>query len=412
MCPPSVLDFVDDSAALALLTSAVQCPSVTGDEMDFARLVRTELEAAGADQVELFEAAPGRPVIWTLTRGRGEAPPLLLAGHLDTVPVLDWAEHWEGTARQDPFSATVADGALWGRGAADMKGGIVAAISALRALHRARVRPKGDVITLWVCDEESGVPGMGRSLGMRAAVGLIGSGAIPRPHFALYLEPTRLAVCTAQPPFLIAHIAIGGKSAYFGYPEHGIDALRVGHAAVQALWDLNDAMQARGNHRLIGKRRLLVTGMNAGGLVAVPGSCAIDLIATLLPNDDLSATAAEITKTVEGSVTDTGTTVTLTYPDGRDHDFGGLGFDITPGAGVDALRAAANAVSPGSGTLEAVPYWSEGSLLVRIGVPTAYWGPGFIAHCHTENERLDLEELRIATNALTLFLHGTDDREG
>src|SRR5438105_3590349 len=87
------------------------------------------------------------------------------------------------------------------------------AVGALRTLHAAGVRHAGDVVTAWVCDEESGEPGLGRSIGMHAVAARIDDGRIPRTDFAVYVEPTSLAVYTAQIGFVIADVEIEGRSA-------------------------------------------------------------------------------------------------------------------------------------------------------------------------------------------------------
>src|SRR5882762_4836678 len=205
---------MSEDAAVAFLQRAVRTPSVTGDELAFARVVAAELKSIGADEVHLEEVEPGRPIVWSVTRGQGGGRSLLLSGHLDTVRTEGWSERWAGTEREDPFGAALVDGAVWGRGAGDLKAGIATALGALRRLQETRLA--GDVVTAWVCDEESGEPGLGRSIGMRAVVEGIESGMIPCADFAIYVEPTSLKVYTAQIGFLIAEIEIEGRSAYFG----------------------------------------------------------------------------------------------------------------------------------------------------------------------------------------------------
>src|ERR671933_902535 len=154
-----LLAAVDEAAAVAWLRRAVATPSVTGDELAFAGLVADELERCGCDEVHLEEVAPGRPIVWSVSRGSGGGASLMLSGHLDTVRTDGWSERWRGTEREDPFGAAVVDGAVWGRGAGDLKAGIATAIAALAAVNRSGSRLAGDVVTTWVCDEESGEPG-------------------------------------------------------------------------------------------------------------------------------------------------------------------------------------------------------------------------------------------------------------
>ena len=402
-----VLDVVDDDAAVDWLRRAVATPSVTGDELAFARLVASELEACGADEVHLEEVAPGRPIVWSVTRGSGGGASLLLSGHLDTVRTDGWRERWQGTDREDPFSAAVVDGAVWGRGAGDLKAGIASALAALRTLDHAGVRLAGDVVTVWVCDEESGEPGLGRSLGMRAVAERLADSTIPRADFAVYTEPTGLAVYTAQIGFVIADVTIEGRSAYFGRPEDGVDALRAGHRVLAELYALADELASRPAHPLIGRPALLVTEATAGGYIAVPGSCRLSMIRSLVPGEDLAAAAAELEAAVARGVEGTGATVSVAYPAGRDHEVGGLPAETPPDLPpVRALLDAVRAVAPGRERVEGAPFWAEMSFLAARGIPCVYWAPGDIANCHTAEEHVRIDEFLAAVRALSLFIAG------
>lgn len=396
---------MDEPAAVEWLVGAVKTPSVTGRELAFAQRVAAELERCGADDVHLEEVAPGRPIVWSVSRGSGSGPSLMLAGHLDTVRVDGWRERWAGTEREDPFGAPIVDGAVWGRGAADLKGGVAMVIAALSAVHRSDEQLAGDVVTLWVCDEESGEHEMGRSLGMRAAVERMSDGRIPRPDFAIYVEPTGLAVLPAQIGFLIADVTLHGRSAYFGRAEEGIDALRATHSVLSALWGLDARLRARPAHPLLGTPGLLVTHTSAGGYIAVPGTASLSLIRTLVPGEDLAAAGAEIEEAVRAGVRDTGVEPEIRFPAGRDHDLGGRPAEVDPAIpAIGALRAAVRAVAPQREGTGGAPFWSEMSFLSGAGVPCVYWAPGDIAHCHTPEEHLDLEEFLDGVKALSLFM--------
>ena len=125
----------------------------------------------GLSGVETAEFLPGRPNVWGERQGAGGGRRLLFVGHSDTVHVEGWREHWAGTAREEPFAAPIVDGAVWGRGAGDLKAGICASLAALAVLDRAGVRLAGDVGFAFVGDEESGQPGSGVSAGVKDLVG-------------------------------------------------------------------------------------------------------------------------------------------------------------------------------------------------------------------------------------------------
>lgn len=402
-----LLHFVDEAAAVQWLRDAVRTPSITGDELAFARLVAGELERCGADEVHLEEVEPGRPIVWSVTRGSGGAPGVILSGHLDTVRVDGWADRWRGSEREDAFSGAVVDGAMWGRGTADVKGGIAAVMGALRTLHTAAIRLQGDVITVWVCDEESGEPGLGRSIGMRAAADQIAGGEIPRAEFAIYVEPTSLAVFPAQIGFVIADVTLDGRSAYFGRPEEGVDALRAGHAVLAKLWELSDDLSQRPAHPLTGSPGLLVTEAHAGGYIAVPGSCRLSLIRTLTPSENLAAAAAEIECAVEAGTAGMAVSGKVEFPAGRDHLVGGLPAETEPDLPpICALREAVRSVAPERDAVRGAPFWAEMSFFHALGIPCVYWAPGDITHAHTAEEHLAIDEFLEAVKSLSLFLVG------
>jgi acetylornithine deacetylase len=383
--------------AVEFLRRAVRTPSVTGDELAFAHLVASELEALGCDEVRIEEIAPRRPIVWSVTRGSGGGRSLLLAGHLDTVRTDGWHERWAGTERENPFGAAIVEGSVWGRGAADLKGGIATALGALRALDATRLA--GDVVTAWVCDEESGEPGTGRSIGMRAVADRIRARTIPRTDFAIYTEPTSLDVYTAQIGFLIADVDVEGRSAYFGRPEEGVDALRAGHRVLTELFALADELATRGAHPLVGPPKLLVTEARAGGYIAVPGSCRLSLIRSLVPGEDLDDAARE----TEAAVGRAGVRARVDYPAGRDHRLGGLPAETDPDD--PGVRGQLEALGE-RGRIGGAPYWAEMSFLNELGIPSVYWAPGDIANAHTAEEHIRVDELLDAVDTLSTFIAG------
>ncbi len=93
---------------------------------------------------------PERPSLVARVPGRGDAPPLLLQGHIDVVGVH--GQRWN----RDPFAGETAEGCVWGRGAVDMKGGLTMMLHALLRAHHSPQPPPGDLILAAVADEEMG----------------------------------------------------------------------------------------------------------------------------------------------------------------------------------------------------------------------------------------------------------------
>ncbi len=133
------------------LQALIRCRTVNppGNEIEAARYLAQVFRQEGLEPVVL-ESAPGRGNVVVRLKGTGEAPPLLLLGHLDVVPAEP--EHWS----RDPFGGDVVDGMVWGRGALDMKGIVAMQLMTVLLLHRERVSLKRDVIFAATADEEAG----------------------------------------------------------------------------------------------------------------------------------------------------------------------------------------------------------------------------------------------------------------
>jgi acetylornithine deacetylase/succinyl-diaminopimelate desuccinylase-like protein len=122
----------------------------TGNETPACELVRDKLGEAGIES-EILESAPNRGNLIARVPGSGDGKRLLFMSHTDVVPVED-ETLWE----HPPFSATIDRGRVYGRGADDDKGDVVAHTMALVLLRRAGVRLGGEAILLAAADEESG----------------------------------------------------------------------------------------------------------------------------------------------------------------------------------------------------------------------------------------------------------------
>ena len=145
---------IDTTAVMTpreILERLIRFPTVNppGDERDCVLFVRAVLAAAGIES-RLIALDPARPNLVARLAGRGDAPPLLLYGHVDVVPVAD--QQWS----VPPFDAVERDGFIWGRGSLDDKVSVAMKVSAvLRARERGLV-PAGDVILAVLADEEAG----------------------------------------------------------------------------------------------------------------------------------------------------------------------------------------------------------------------------------------------------------------
>ena len=138
------------AAALNLCRALVRCRSVTPEDGGALGVLDAALKQAGFATQRLTYSEPGTPDIDNLYARIGtSAPFLVFAGHTDVVPVGEAAK-W----RFDPFAGEVAEGAVWGRGTADMKSGVAAFAAAACAFVARRGLPKGSIGFLITGEEE------------------------------------------------------------------------------------------------------------------------------------------------------------------------------------------------------------------------------------------------------------------
>jgi acetylornithine deacetylase/succinyl-diaminopimelate desuccinylase-like protein len=120
-----------------------------GNERRCIEFIQELLDAAGCG-TETYAKDPARPNLVTRISGSGGGTPLLLYGHVDVVTTA--GQRWS----QPPFGGELIDGFVWGRGAADMKGGVAMLVSAFLRAKQEGLRPRGDVVLAIVADEEAG----------------------------------------------------------------------------------------------------------------------------------------------------------------------------------------------------------------------------------------------------------------
>src|SRR5215213_8024066 len=203
-------------------------------EDEVARAVADEMRDFGLD-VELQEAAPGRPNVVGVLEGRGAGRSLMYCGHLDTVGV-------EGMLR--PFDPVERGGKIYGRGSADMKGGVAAMIGAARAVAEGGGLDAGRLVVAAVADEEY------MSIGAEALVTRWSADA------AVITEPTGLVVATGHKGFSWVEVEAHGRAAHGSLPAEGRDAiLRMGRV-LSRLEELGQRLQALAPHPLLGNASL------------------------------------------------------------------------------------------------------------------------------------------------------------
>lgn len=427
---------------VAALAQLVRIPSVVGREADAQAFMR-ELYAGMGLELDVFEPSrealaahpafvdsglpfDGRPNVVGVWRGSGDGRGLILNGHTDVVsaePASAWTH--------DPFGAAIVAsaggsrrGRMIGRGAMDMKGGLVANAFAVLALRACGVRLRGDVILESVVEEEAG--GAGTLACFERGYGAGAQRA--RAQGFIATEPHWEDVCIAHPGVLYFRVVVEGRGAHAGRAHQGVNAAVELAPIVSMLgeWDLE---RARALHyepfeRLDPAARrschLNVGVVRAGDWPStVPGQALAEVRMSFIPGETEAGVKREIAERVAA--------VAAGRPWLREHppriEF--FGWHTEPWiqdenhpfvrSFVDVLRAeegrrpAGGVQLPPAFSLLAQPMGITAGLDTRFaalyGLPAFAWGPKG-AGLHGANEYVELDTVVETARVLALFAMG------
>lgn len=213
---------LDPKDPVALTQALIQCPSVTPEEGGALRLLDSVLKERGFESHLVRFSEENTPDIDNLYARIGtEGPCLVFAGHTDVVPTGD-----ETRWTQAPFSGAIVDGILYGRGAADMKGGVAASVSAtLNFIEEQGASFKGSIAFLITGDEEGpAVNGTVKLLEWAKARG-------EKFDHCILGEPTNPntlgdMIKIGRRGSLSGHLVVEGKQGHIAYPHLAENPIR------------------------------------------------------------------------------------------------------------------------------------------------------------------------------------------
>ena len=367
--------------AVALARALIQIdsrnPTLSPDspgEGDCAKMVAEVLDQWGFT-VEIVEATAGRPNV-VGQMGPRDAPALLLNGHLDVDGI-------EGMVHE-PFAAELRGGRIYGRGSADMKGGL-AAICASAALG-VDSHARAQIVVAAVVDEEY------ESLGMRA---LLSSGL--KADAAIIAEPTRLAICPAHRGFAWFEVSFTGRAAHGSRYDIGVDAIMHAGLLLAELDAIEQTREQGPTHRLLGRGSLHASTIDGGvGMSTYPESCTLTIERRTLPGETSELAMREITDAcsrVRSSHPAFDARVTLKTAQ--------LPSDVAEDSPIVKRLVRALESEDMRAPIEGLSAWTDAALLNAAGIPTVCFGPGDIGLAHAAKEFVPVSEIESATRVLT-----------
>lgn len=374
----SVDDVVDLTKELVQIDSSNPgLGSVGGPgETVIAKYVEAWLQHHGIES-HWIEKTPGRPSVVGVVRGSGGGKSLMFNGHTDTVTLLGY----DG----DPLSGRVDDGKLYGRGSADMKSGLAAAMVALNKAKTLQLR--GDVILAAVADEE------GPSIGTEQVIE-----AGWRADAAIVAEPTEANIINAHKGFVLFEIDILGLAAHGSRSDLGVDAIcKAGHFLVELdrlAQDLSTRYDKKTGSRLDAPN--IHCGVIKGGeeISSYPAHCTVGVERRTVHGETPESVTKEITtilEKLESSVPDFRFKIRITntrppYAIAREHAF---------------VQQVVRHATKATGTTPAVrgeTYWTDMALLAAVGIPGVIWGAKGYG-LHSKKEWVEIESLRQLADA-------------
>jgi acetylornithine deacetylase len=409
----AAVDAVDPARIERELRTILAIPSVTGSEeavqaVMVGLMVDSGLVVDQADPDPLTLARdpdwPGSeverthlPVVIGRT-GRPGGRRAIVLGHVDVVPVGD-----ESLWRSPPWTPTLVEGELYGRGAVDMKGGVVAGLAAVRAVAAAArqvgAELDGEILFVTVPSEEDG--GGGMLAAIRAGV----TGDV-----AVIPEPTALDLVTAHAGAITFRLTITGRAAHASKRREGVSAL-------DKLTFLADALAADEAARNAAEDRpkMIALGLPYPTIIGKVsgGEWASTVIDRIVAEGRYGVRLGDTWQQAEVELRAAIAAACVADPWLSDHPVqvelvGGL-FSSAEIADDHPLPVAlAGAIEDTLGRRPAFiaePYGADMRLLIQQGhTPTVIFGPGRPEVAHAPNESVPLDEVVACAQALAVWL--------
>ena len=325
------------------------------------------------------------------TIGPRDRPGVLLSGHTDVVPVD--GQNWH----HPPFALTEADGRLYGRGTADMKG-FVAAATAL-ALTAAGRDLKTPLHLAFSHDEEVGC------LGVRSLIDLL-AGAPFRPAMCIVGEPTSVErtgdmIKNGRRGTMSGKLTVKGIQGHIAYPQLARNPI---HMAAPALAELATTVWDKGND-FFPPTSWQVSNIHGGTGASnvIPGTVVIDFNFRFCPESTTEQLQRRVTDVLARHGLQDGTDYELQWT------VGGLPFQTPPGALVDAVRDAIRDETGLTPELSTSGGTSDGRFIAQICPQVVELGPPN-ASIHKVNEHVIVSEVEPFNNIYRRALERLDQK--
>jgi len=401
---------------IGFLQKLVQLPSLPGHEQAAQHFIANKLRSLGlrvdvvaSDRNDLKDhpafsddGVPFHERLNVVGRWQGNARKtgaeaarsLILNGHMDVVPTGN-----ESRWSESPWSGSVRDGKLYGRGSCDMKAGLTANLFAVQTLKAMGCQPAADVLIESVIGEESGGVGTLTTIvkGFKAEAAII-------------TEPTRLRLCPVQSGALSFRVKVSGRALHACMKPYGVSAIEKFYLVLQSVQELERQRHVEYRNPLYEDPNNIAP-VNFGTLRAgdwpstVPDELVVEGRFGVMPGESTpaarAAMAGALSKASEADSWLKGHPPTLEWFEGQ-FESGQIPPDSPIVQSIADCHARTFGKSP---VVQGVTYGSDLRLFTNHAhLPAVLYGPGNIFNAHTVDEFVELEEVVAATKVLALIV--------
>ena len=355
-----------------LLRKLIQAESTPEKgELAVAEIILQELGRSGID-AQIDSWGQDRANLIAHIESTGLKGALLFACHLDVVPPGE--AQWKYPA----FEGVESDGKIYGRGSADMKGGIVAILTAITQIVEAGTKLEGDIILVAAAGEETDSCGAKRFITsykdkLRTLAGVI----IP--------EPTDFDVVTAHRGILWLKVTTKGKAAHGSTPQLGVNAITSMKAVLDELENYKIVFEP---HELLGGCSMSVNTISGGeAMNVVPDKCSIGIDIRTVPGQNHQDIVEDLQKIF----------ARLKQKSPQ------FDAEVSIVREVEALETDSNCnfvkefcSAVGIGQTKAVGFTTDGPHFAALGAPVVVFGPGKSEVCHKPDEYIEISDIEKA----------------
>jgi acetylornithine deacetylase len=409
----TALAALDEQGLVTAFRSLLRIPSITGHEAAAQQWLGRHMQKLGLDidlwkidvaELQKHPQFPGMEVdrsthdalglvgIWQGETGTAAARRLLFNGHIDVVPEGDH-DNWQ----HDPWGAELVNGHIYGRGACDMKGGLMAALYAVKAIKDSHVPVQGSLMVQSVIGEEDGGIGTFATL-LRGYTG----------DAAIVCEPTQMHLVPAHAGALTFKVRVAGRSAHACVRLEGVSAIEKYLDIHRVLTQLERERNSEVEHPLLGKLPLPYP-LSIGRVQA--GNWSSSVPEELFFEGRIGVAMGESPQAVRKQFEQTLKNLAEADDWLRDHPLqitwsGGQFESGEIALGHPLITLSKQCIYDLVGRqpqVMGVPYGSDLRLLVNQGhIPALLFGPGDVNVAHMPDECLDVEDLVLAARVYIL----------